>query len=258
MRSPDGGGEDIFTIEVEAEPSLKHGHHHGNAGGIYAAGGAARRTRAGHHQPLDLHRDRPPALQDHGGAGSGNRPVARGKEETGWIGQPHNAIIDQFIDYVRQERQPTASAVDLNALVQEVADELLVEQAPQLQLGESALVSGNSVALKRMVTNLMENAARHGGGVIEVETYQQQDKLVLRIMDNGPGIPPALIEQLFEPFARGDSARGSSGSGLGLTIVRRIVARHGGVVSISNRPQGGLCAEVWLPVAGAAPVGQQG
>ena len=163
-----------------------------------------------------------------------------------------NAIIDQFIDYVRQERQPAASAVDLNALVQEVADELLVEQSPQLQLGESALVSGNSVALKRMVTNLMENAARHGGGVIEVETYQQQDKVVLRILDRGPGIPPEQIEQLFEPFARGDRARGSSGSGLGLAIVRRIIARHGGRVDVSNRSGGGLIAEVWLPAREAS------
>lgn len=169
-----------------------------------------------------------------------------------------NAIIDQFIDYVRQERQNLEQRVDLNALVRDVAVSLVAASPPQLHLGEIAPLTGNSVALKRMITNLMENAVRHGGGQLQVESYQQQDKLVLRIMDNGPGIPPNLIEQLFEPFARGDSARGSSGSGLGLAIVRRIVARHGGVVSISNRPQGGLCAEVWLPVAGAAPVGQQG
>lgn len=166
-----------------------------------------------------------------------------------------NAIIDQFIDYVRHETQSAGKPVDLNAVVQEVADELLVDEAPQLNLGESALVGGNAVSLKRMVTNLMENARRYGGGQIAVETYQQQDKVVLRVLDNGPGIPCAMIEKLFEPFARGDQARGSSGSGLGLAIVRRIVARHGGRVDLSNRPEGGLCAEVWLPARGAGQPG---
>lgn len=158
-----------------------------------------------------------------------------------------NAIIDQFIDYVRQERQNLEHQVDLNVLALEVTDSLLPSAQPQLLLGDISMVTGNRVALKRMITNLVENAIRYGGGQLQIESYQQQDNVVLRVLDNGPGIPPQLIDTLCEPFARGDSARGSSGSGLGLAIVQRIVAHHGGVLSISNRPQGGLCVEVRLP-----------
>ncbi len=69
------------------------------------------------------------------------------------------------------------------------------------------------------------------------------------IEDNGPGIEESQIGRLFEPFTRGDTARGSEGTGLGLAIVKRIISQHHGSVSISNRSAGGLKAQVSFPVA---------
>ncbi|MGO3643483.1 MAG: ATP-binding protein, partial [Pseudoalteromonas sp.] len=66
--------------------------------------------------------------------------------------------------------------------------------------------------------------------------------------DSGPGIPESELESVFEPFKQGDAARGSEGSGLGLAIIKRIVDIHGGKVKLVNRPEGGLSAQVFLPL----------
>ncbi|MGL5358408.1 MAG: ATP-binding protein, partial [Shewanella sp.] len=68
------------------------------------------------------------------------------------------------------------------------------------------------------------------------------------VEDNGPGVNEAHIPTLFQPFTQGDTARGSVGSGLGLAIIKRIIDRHQGTVTLTNRPEGGLKAEVWLPL----------
>ena len=107
----------------------------------------------------------------------------------------------------------------------------------------------NMVALKRVVTNMIENAIRYSDEAIDVTTaYNSRKKLVIvTVKDRGPGIPEAELESVFEPFKQGDQARGSEGSGLGLAIIKRIVATHGGTVKLRNRKEGGLSAEVYLP-----------
>jgi two-component system osmolarity sensor histidine kinase EnvZ len=104
--------------------------------------------------------------------------------------------------------------------------------------------------MQRAVDNLIGNAAKHAGGDIEVTLRADDAQAILSVLDRGPGIPPALVERLKEPFTRSDDARsGSSGAGLGLAIANRVAALHGGRLDIEPRDGGGLEARITLPVA---------
>jgi signal transduction histidine kinase len=104
------------------------------------------------------------------------------------------------------------------------------------------------VTLKRAFSNLIDNAVKYGGGA-RVSLDDQGHELLVRIEDDGPGIPEADRQMVFEPFRRLETSRsrGTGGSGLGLTIARRAIEQHGGTPQLSNRPSGGLLALVHLP-----------
>jgi two-component system osmolarity sensor histidine kinase EnvZ len=108
------------------------------------------------------------------------------------------------------------------------------------------------VSLKRLLVNLLDNALRYGGKGVEVAAYVSGDSaapyVVLSVLDRGPGIAPAEMGEIFNPFIRGDRARGGKGTGLGLAIVKRIAALHGGSVELRNRSGGGLEARICLPL----------
>ena len=161
-----------------------------------------------------------------------------------------NAIIDQFIEYLRHHKREELALEDLNAIVSEVVHS---EQKHQriITFTENPSISNiplSMVAIKRVVTNMIENAIRYSDGDIEVETAISSDKkyAVVMVNDHGPGIPESELETVFEPFKQGDAARGSEGSGLGLAIIKRIIDMHGGKVKLVNRPEGGLSAQVFL------------
>ncbi|KFZ37576.1 histidine kinase [Shewanella mangrovi] len=157
-----------------------------------------------------------------------------------------DAIINQFIAYIRHDQQHDRAAVDLNQLIAEVA-QLENRTELQLKLGQCQAVTASAIAVKRVLGNLVENALRYGHGWIQITSGNDGAGAYFTVEDNGPGIAADQVEKLFQPFTQGDSARGSVGSGLGLAIIKRIIERHHGAVSLSNRPEGGLCAKVWLP-----------
>lgn len=115
---------------------------------------------------------------------------------------------------------------------------------------------GNPAALRRMIMNLVSNSLRHGHGEsirIHLETHQDQAIWVLiEVQDDGQGIAPELLPHLGEPmFLSSGSHRKEffvNGTGLGLVIVRRIVAEHGGRIVVSSSPGKGTRVRVWLPV----------
>jgi len=158
-------------------------------------------------------------------------------------------IIGQFLDFARDERETPATAVDVNQLVaatieryQRAGDEL------QFRGGELPRIPLRTTAFSRLVTNLIDNALRHGAPPIEVSTCRQNGALVLDVTDRGPGIPADQVERLKRPFTRGDPSRsGVAGAGLGLAIVERIARLHGGVLDLLPRPGGGTIARVSLP-----------
>ena len=111
-----------------------------------------------------------------------------------------------------------------------------------------AVVHGWAGGLRLIVDNLLDNAAIHGGGSVRVGLERHDGGVLLRVDDNGPGIPAEERARLLEPFARGAAAAvATDGTGLGLAIVAQQVALHGGTLTLGESPLGGLAAEVALP-----------
>ena len=117
----------------------------------------------------------------------------------------------------------------------------------------SAVVAGRRLQLERVVANLVDNAARHAAGTVHVGVEVDADRreVVLAVDDDGPGIPVADRERVFERFTRldGGRARADGGAGIGLALVRTIVRRHGGSARVADGPLGGARLEVRLPAA---------
>ncbi|WP_028116474.1 two-component system sensor histidine kinase EnvZ [Ferrimonas senticii] len=159
-----------------------------------------------------------------------------------------NAIIDQFIAFIRGHQLEDLQPLALAELLQETAQqEQLRDATIELQLDDGRATLLPPVAVKRVLSNLLENAQRYGHGWIRLSCGHSEDWHWFMVEDNGPGIAPDQLEQLFEPFTQGDKARGGSGSGLGLAIISRIVDGLGGRLAFDNRPEGGLRAKVYLP-----------
>jgi two-component system sensor histidine kinase KdpD len=113
------------------------------------------------------------------------------------------------------------------------------------------LVRADAAQLERAFANLMENAARYGAGhPVSVRARAVGDRIMIRIVDRGPGIPLAEQERIFTPFYRGEgpAARRVPGSGLGLAIARGFVEANGGTLSVESLPGQGTTFVVALPV----------
>nr|WP_136250874.1 two-component system sensor histidine kinase EnvZ [Ningiella ruwaisensis] len=163
-----------------------------------------------------------------------------------------NAIIDQFIDYARQDQQENLETRNLNDLIKDLVDAHAIEDSHKinLQLSEIPFLKLRTVGIKRVLENLIENAFKYGSQNIEIITkyLEKEGKVFCAIRDFGQGIEDSQIEMLFNPFAQGDRARGTSGSGLGLAITKRIIESHDGQMTFYNHKDGGLVAGFKLQV----------
>jgi two-component system osmolarity sensor histidine kinase EnvZ len=164
-----------------------------------------------------------------------------------------DAILDQFLAFIRDGRDESVEEVDLSDLVREVAAPYnQTEEKVHLRLQPIQPFPLRRVSMKRLLNNLIGNALHHAGSGVEVAAYVSGDTaapyVVLSVMDRGAGIDPSELEAIFNPFTRGDRARGGKGTGLGLAIVKRIASMHGGNVELRNRSGGGLEARVRLPL----------
>ncbi|MFG1358748.1 ATP-binding protein [Xanthobacter pseudotagetidis] len=181
--------------------------------------------------------------------------IADEEERVQWLADlaELDRIADSAIRLVREEVEGAPEEqVRLDRLARAVVDEAREMGLPaRLVAAEGALVSGRPLSLRRAVRNLVVNAATHGAGA-RVAVQRAGDLAVLAIEDDGPGIPDALMGQVFEPFFRVDPARQAriGGAGLGLAIAHEIVTRHHGRLTLTNRPGGGLLQRVELPLAG--------
>lgn len=108
----------------------------------------------------------------------------------------------------------------------------------------------NRTELEQALINLVQNSCEAGASRVQVTTSTTGDTLQLQVTDNGPGIPDAVATRLFDPFftTRG----GNGGSGLGLSLVHRIITDHGGEIDVQNLASGGCCFGIALPLGAAA------
>jgi two-component system osmolarity sensor histidine kinase EnvZ len=164
-------------------------------------------------------------------------------------------IIGQFLDFARDTEGEPPEPTDLNAVIAHVAAPLQ-QRGARIELHLSGLppLMLRPLALLRLAGNLINNALRHGGEAapVEVATRREDDRIVMEVLDRGPGIPPDEIERLKQPFTRLNASRtGATGAGLGLAIVDRVARGHGGRFDLLPREGGGLIARVTLPAAAA-------
>ena len=161
-------------------------------------------------------------------------------------------MTEDALAFIREDMQREETRnVDLHALVDSVAADL-AELGRDIAVADSGRVLAvcRPAALRRALRNLLENAALHGGrAAVRIERDDAETRVVVE--DEGPGIPEADLERVFEPFVRLEASRSrdTGGSGLGLAIARNIVHGHGGDIALGNRAQGGLRATVVLPGA---------
>lgn len=161
-------------------------------------------------------------------------------------------MVEGYLAFARGEGTETPVECDVGMLLADVIDaerrsgaEITYERPDD---GE-AVLPVRSVALKRAVSNLIQNAARYAE-MIRVAVVREGDLVRITIDDNGPGIPEEQREEAFRPFIRLEPSRNptTGGTGLGLAISRDIVRGHGGELSLSDAPTGGLRAVITLPI----------
>lgn len=158
-----------------------------------------------------------------------------------------DAILNQFISYMRDGSDEELKDTNINMLLQE----LVVQFKPldiQFEMQDVPIIPARSLSLKRLIANLINNSKRYGAEPIELSAKVENESILITVADHGEGIPADQIEELMQPFVRGDSARTIQGSGLGLAIVKRIVDIHHGEIQIHNREQGGLEVIISLPI----------
>lgn len=154
------------------------------------------------------------------------------------------------LDFLRGGESTEAMAtLDLNALL-ECMQEDAEDSGHELQITGIARqpLRCRPLALKRCLSNLLDNALKYGQRA-HIAVDDTPERLVLTLSDDGPGIPAAELERVFEPFYRleGSRSRDTGGVGLGLSIARNIARAHGGELSLRNAAQGGLEAVLELP-----------
>ncbi|MEJ6010109.1 HAMP domain-containing sensor histidine kinase [Novosphingobium aquae] len=163
-------------------------------------------------------------------------------------------LISSILDYVENDGKVLAiETIDLTSLLQSlVHDNSDLGRDIAIEAVE-ARVAGDVVMLRRLFTNLIDNAFKFASKV-SVRVICDEASATVEILDNGPGMPPEDLERAFEPFFRAEPSRNrdTGGIGLGLSIARSIAVAHAGTLTIENAPQGGLLARVVLPHSGPA------
>ncbi len=159
-------------------------------------------------------------------------------------------MLEAYLAFARGDSGEQSAPTDMAAFLVELKGD--VERnghTASVEFHGQPIVTVRPAAFKRCLGNLVSNAARHAAA-ISIAGHRDHRWLTVTVDDNGPGIPPQLREDVFKPFLRLDDARNQDegGTGLGLAIARDIARSHGGDITLSDSPLGGLRAAVRVPV----------
>lgn len=179
--------------------------------------------------------------------------------DIGAAGRHLHAKIGDVLDFANLEagRHPVSSAsIDVSAIAREVVDELAGRAFSRrirltVSLAECAPALGDSLAVKRVLANLLSNALEYTpeGGAVRVQVKSEQGAIVASIRDGGLGFSAEEINSAGQPFTRFDRPGAVTGVGMGLAIAMALARRMGGVVRLAGAPGEGTCAELRLPKA---------
>ena len=163
-------------------------------------------------------------------------------------------IIDQFLDFARDDAATATEPIDVNAELATSVDRYVRAGSDvRIVRGAPAWARIKPTALSRVASNLIDNALAYGRPPLDVTAVRDGDDVLVDVADRGPGIAPGDVERLKKPFTRAGEARtrtdGAAGAGLGLAIVDRIARLHGGRFDLLPRDGGGTLARLRLPAA---------
>ncbi len=161
------------------------------------------------------------------------------------------AMIQSTLDFLRGDSTgEDVRTVDIGTIIETVCDHLVDSgHDVVLRADTHAPLSCRPLAIKRAFSNLVDNAVKYGTRA-RVSLAKQADTLIVTIDDDGPGIPEAELDRVFDPFYRLEASRSreTGGAGLGLTVARSTIRAHGGDIQLANRSGGGLSVTVALPM----------
>ncbi|MEO1081050.1 MAG: HAMP domain-containing sensor histidine kinase [Pseudomonadota bacterium] len=197
----------------------------------------------GRLQLIERDIDNPEAIQEH---------LERSRSHIAALQRTLDALL-RLGELEAGARKAAFTLVDLSNLVQDLVDSFEpvlaeLDKALEANLVPGVFVFGDPDLLSQLIINLLDNIAEHArdGARAWVQLQRNGEEVLLVVGDDGPGVPDALHDQLFERFVKLDSSRGSSGNGLGLSLVKAIAELHGGSVQLQGGTRGAVF-EVRLP-----------
>ena len=158
-------------------------------------------------------------------------------------------MLQEYMDFARGDAGEVTAPTEIGAVLSSLKEEAQrVGRDITLHCEGSPIVNLKPQAFKRCISNLVQNALRFGS-TVEVRAYRQDNWLIVRVEDNGPGLPEEEREAVFRPFYRLDDARNQDhgGTGLGLAIARDVARSHGGDLRLDDSSLGGLAAILRIP-----------
>lgn len=154
-------------------------------------------------------------------------------------------LIGIYLNFARGEGSEQAAPTDMPALLEDIcANARRANASVSLNVEDGLVAVLRPEAIRRALTNLIDNARRHGSHIWVTAHRTGRGRMTINIDDDGPGIPQAQRETLLKPF----ESTAPGGTGLGLTIAHDIIVAHGGSIALLDRPQGGLRVAIELPV----------
>ena len=171
-------------------------------------------------------------------------------------------LVGELLTLSRLEATPRIEQkepIDIGEMVEQIADDARFESAGSgaeivVAAVDGITVNGSPDLLWRAVENIVRNAIKHGGGMVDIGVARAATEVHIAVRDRGPGIHPGDLPSLFQPFFRCQAVDGAQnsvdGHGLGLAIARRVIDAHDGAIRVENRDGGGLAVTITLPLAG--------